>query len=170
MTRAHLPITCAHLLFALVATALAFPTSATAAPPTPAHWSIQQPSHKPLAPGATFTVTLAAQIQPGWHLYALQEPDGGPLPTEIGLAENDPLVLLDVSEPAPRKLPDPLTHSVAGIFLDNVAFTLKLRAPRTAPPAGTISHVLVRYQTCNDQVCLPPHTETVGLPLAGLLR
>ncbi|GAA3755089.1 protein-disulfide reductase DsbD N-terminal domain-containing protein [Terriglobus aquaticus] len=141
-----------------------------AAPPTPAHWSVQHLPSRPVAPGAAFTVTLAAAVQPGWHLYALEEPEGGPLATEIGLQQGDPLTLLDVSEPDPARVPDPVTHSVAGVFLSDVNFTLKLRAPRTRPAADAVSHVLVRYQTCNDQVCLPPRTETVALPLKGLIR
>ena len=141
-----------------------------AAPPTPARWSARPAERRPSAPGATFSVLLTADIQPGWHLYALDEPDGGPLATEIGLAKNDPLTLLDVNEPEPHKVPDPLTHAVAGIFLHAAVFTLKLQAPRTRPPQDAVSHILVRYQMCNDQVCLPPHTETVALPLRDLVR
>ena len=158
---------CALTLFALGT--LTGAPSVRAATPTPAHWKIRSAPLKPVAPGATFLVTLAADIQPGWHLYALEEPEGGPLPTVIGLAENDPLTLLDVNEPDPHKVSDPVTHAVAGMFTDNAAFTLKLRAPHSKP-ASDASHILVRYQTCNDQVCLPPHTETVALPLANLLR
>ena len=153
---------------ATAAVAAAFAASLHAAPPTPAHWAVTPP--RAIAPGATFTVTLHARIDPGWHLYALEEPEGGPLPTVIGLAEGDPLTLLDVNEPEPRKVPDPVTHSLSGMFQNTAAFTLKLRAPRTRPAPGAVSRILVRYQTCNDQVCLPPHTETVDLPLQGVLR
>lgn len=154
--------------FASTLAGIAVAAVAHAAPPTPAHWTAAGP--KGVAPGATFNVTLTAHIDPGWHLYALDEPDGGPLPTVIGLAQGDPLALLDVNEPEPRKVPDPVTHTVSGMFQDTATFTLKVRAPRSRPAAGTGSHILVRYQTCNDQVCLPPHTETVPLPLEGLVR
>lgn len=144
-------------------------TFATAATPTPATWSVQGPA-KAVAPGSTFALRLTAAIQPGWHLYALEEPDGGPLPTVIGLSEGDPLTLLDVTEPDPHKVLDPVTSAIAGMFTNSVSFTLKVRAPRSKPAPEAVSHVLVRYQTCNDHVCLPPHTETVALPLANLLR
>lgn len=155
-------------ILALISLAAAS-TLASAATPNPATWSLQAPP-KSVAPGSTFALRLTAAIQPGWHLYALEEPEGGPLPTVIGLAEGDPLTLLEVTEPDPHKVPDPVTQAVAGMFTNSVAFTLKVRAPRSKPAPGTSSHVLVRYQTCNDHVCLPPHTETVALPLANLLR
>lgn len=152
-----------------VSATLGLASVAVAAAPTVAVWSVQAPP-KPVALGSTFALRLTAAIQPGWHLYALEEPDGGPLPTVIGLAENDPLTILDVNEPEPQKVPDPTTHAVAGVFTNSAVFTLKLRAPHSRPASGAASHILVRYQTCDDHVCLPPHTEMVTLPLAGLLR
>ena len=143
-------------------------SSALAAPPTPAHWAVQGPK-SPAAPGATFTLTLTAHIDPGWHIYALEEPDGGPIATQIGLAEGDPLTLLDVAEPEPRMVPDPVLRQTTGMFQTAADFTLKVRAPRSLP-SGATSRILVRYQSCNDQICLPPHTETITLPLHGIVR
>jgi thiol:disulfide interchange protein DsbD len=141
---------------------------AFAAPPTPAHWALDGMPKEPLAPGATFVLTLSAHIEPGWHIYAIDEPEGGPIATQIGLAESDPLTLLAVDEPEPRMVPDPVLHQPTGMFQNAVRFKLRLRAPREPLPPGAVSHILVRYQSCNDQVCLPPHTETLTLPLRGL--
>jgi DsbC/DsbD-like thiol-disulfide interchange protein len=141
-----------------------------AGPPNPAHWSVEGLPKRPLTSGETFRLTLAARIEPGWHIYAMEEPDGGPIPTQIGLAEGDALALLAVDEPRPRMVPDRVLREPTGMFENVAGFTLRLRAPQKPPPAGSVSHILIRYQSCNDQVCLPPHTETVALPLAGLLR
>jgi thiol:disulfide interchange protein DsbD len=137
-------------------------------PPNPVHWSVQGPA-RPVAAGATFSVTLTAQIEPGWHLYALEEPEGGPMATQIGLSQNDVLKLLDVREPEPRMEPYPALRELTGIFEKTAGFTLRVRAPGKAVPRGSVSYILVRYQSCNDQVCLPPHTETLTLPLDGVL-
>ncbi len=137
-------------------------------PPNPVHWSVQGPA-RPQAAGATFSVTLTAQIEPGWHLYALEEPEGGPMATQIGLSQNDVLKLLDVREPEPRMEPYPSLRELTGIFEKAVSFTLRVRAPVKAVPRGSVSSILVRYQSCNEQVCLPPHTETLPLPLDGVI-
>jgi thiol:disulfide interchange protein DsbD len=138
-------------------------------PPNPAHWTVEGLPKKPVAPGGAFVIKLSGHILPGWHIYALDEPDGGPVPTQIGLAEGDPLTLLAVDEPAPRMVPDPVLRQPTGVFQNLVEFTLRLRAPHKSSPSQTESHILVRYQSCNDQVCLPPHTETVIFPLRGIL-
>ena len=142
---------------------------AMAAAPTPVHWTLGDLLESPVPPGVTFIAKLSAQIEPGWHLYAMEESDEGPIATEIGLAEGDTLTLLSVDEPAPRMMPDPMLRRSVGMFQKDASFNLHLRCPHKLP-AGSTSHILVRYQTCNEQVCLPPHTETIAFTLSNLLK
>ena len=141
-----------------------------APPPNPAHWSIEAPPAKPLAPGARFTLTLASHIDSGWHIYAMEEPEGGPIATEIGLGADDPLTLLKVDEPPPQMVSDPVLHQSTGIFQGAADFTLHLQLPRKPLAHDAMLHVMVRYQSCSDKLCLPPHTETVNVALASLVR
>jgi thiol:disulfide interchange protein DsbD len=143
---------------------------ALAAPPNPAHWTVEALPAKPLAPGARFTLTLASHIDPGWHIYAMEEPDGGPIATQIGLGPDDPLTLVKIDEPPPQWVADPVLRQPTGIFQGAANFTLHLQLPRKPVPHDTVLHVMVRYQSCSDRLCLPPHTETIPVPLAALLR
>ena len=45
-------------------------------------WRLVDPPAK-AAVGERFDVTLRAEIQPGWHLYSMNVPAGGPIPTSI---------------------------------------------------------------------------------------
>lgn len=141
-----------------------------AAVPTPVQWTAAAAQKQPVAAGKVVTLTLAAHIEHGWHVYALDEPDGGPIATQIGLAEGDPLSLVDVSEPPPRMVQDPVLRQRVGMHQDTVVFSLRVRTPAKGVVAGAVSHILVRYQSCNEQVCLPPKTVTVALPLTGVVR
>jgi DsbC/DsbD-like thiol-disulfide interchange protein len=147
----------AAALFLLVASA------ASAAPKSPVQWSIKSGPASAKA-GATIALTLAGQIDPGWHLYALEEPDGGPIATVVGLTDGDPADLLNVTESKPILLNDPLFNLQTGFFRSKVNFILHLRVYRAANPGPSPLHILVRFQSCNDRVCLPPHTDTVGVP------
>lgn len=130
----------------------------------PVHWALHgvQPAARA---GERFEVRVDASIDPGWHLYALEEPQGGPIPTEIGIAEGDPASLLRVDSPPPRRLLDSGFQVVTAYFEDAAQFTLRLRADRAATAGGHALHVLVRYQACNDRMCLPPRNDTVVVPL-----
>ncbi|NYF92064.1 protein-disulfide reductase DsbD family protein [Tunturiibacter empetritectus] len=139
-------------------------TPAHAAKP-PVQWQIKNPPTKPLKQGAKVNLALTGQIDSGWHLYALEEPTGGPVATVIGLTEGDPADLLRVEETKPKILLDPLFNLQTGFFETTADFTLHLTLAKDAPLGPSALHVLIRYQSCNDRVCLPPHTDTVEVPI-----
>ncbi len=139
--------------------------AASAATKPPVQWHIKASPAKPLKPGAKFNVIITGELDPGWHLYALEEPEGGPVATEINLTDGDPADLIRVEEARPKVLPDPLFRKPTGFFDHSAEFTLHLQAANDASPNANALHILVRYQSCNDRICLPPHTDTIPVPL-----
>ena len=69
---------------------LAVNPAAQAAVKPPVQWHVKTAPAKAVKAGAKFTVSITGQIDSGWHLYALQEPQDGPLATEIALTDGDP--------------------------------------------------------------------------------
>jgi hypothetical protein len=136
---------------------------ATARPPV--SWQVKSLPSKPVKAGVKFNVTITGQLDPGGHLYALEEPQGGPVATEVALADGDPADLLRVEEAKPKVLLDPLFGKPTGFFDGSVDFTLHLQAAKNAAAGPRALRILVRYQSCNDRVCLPPHTDTIPVQL-----
>ena len=143
---------------------LALTVTANAAPPTPIHFSATAPTHAVKA-GSKFDLTLHATIDPGWHLYALTEPEDGPVATEINLTEGDPAQFLSATQSKPRTTQDAVFAKPVTLFESAATFTLHLQLERRLAPGAHPVHILVRYQSCNDHVCLPPHTDTVEATL-----
>lgn len=148
----------------LIATVL-LSSGAGAASKSPVQWHLKSAPNKPVKAGAKFNVTITGMPDPGWHLYALEEPQGGPIATEVSLTEGDPADLLRVEESKPKMLPDPVTQKPAGFFDAAADFVLHLTAAKDAAAGAGTLRVMVRYQSCNDRMCLPPHTETVQVPV-----
>jgi hypothetical protein len=65
---------------------LSLVSSIAAADAPPIAWSVKTTSSSPGELGKTIQLRLSASIQAGWHLYALKEPEGGPIATTISLA------------------------------------------------------------------------------------
>ena len=151
----------------VLAAALVFlaPAALMAATKAPVVWSVKQSPAKAVKRSAKFSVTVAGQIDPGWHLYAMEEPQGGPVATVVALAEGDPADLIRVEEGKPKMLPDPVFGKPTGFFEGSAAFTLRLTLDKNANPGAQILHVLIKYQSCNDRLCLPPRTDTVIVPV-----
>ena len=141
--------------------ALVLGGSASLAAPAKAPVVWQATARKAVKAGTRFAVPLVGAMDPGWHLYALEEPQGGPIATVIALTEGDAADLLQVQEGHPSIVADPAFGVATGYFAGTATFTLQLRMAKDAPAGVQPLHVLVRYQSCNDTVCLPPRTDTV---------
>jgi thiol:disulfide interchange protein DsbD len=121
----------------------------------PAKWSLElQPPAA--APGSTVTARLEAKIEPGWHLYSLTTPAGGPIPTTIRLADNPAIERFRVLEPKPKRARDPVFNLDVETYEGNPVFLIEIGTKKDATTGPSEVAAEVRYQMCNDRLCLPP--------------
>ncbi len=131
----------------------------------PVSWSLESDAKgKTLKKDETFKVKLKAQIEGEWHLYAVEQPDGGPIPTKITIGENSPFEIRgQISSPAPIVKFDPNFQIDTKFFAEKAEFNFQVAA--LAEAAADALAVNVRFQVCNDTTCLPP--KTVRVTFAG---
>ena len=153
------------LLLAAICVAVGARVSAGAE--NPVTWSLAE-APKTVKAGAELKLHLRAEVKPGWHLYALAEPDGGPIPTEISVAGGDALALEPIRAPQPEEKIDPNFNLRVGFYSAKAVFLLALRVDPGAPAGEHTAEVRARYQSCNEKLCLPPRT--VSLPFAVMVR
>jgi thiol:disulfide interchange protein DsbD len=111
-----------------------------------------------------YTVTIAANLSGAWHIYSMNTPDNGPVPTAISFKKN-PLLSLDGSTKEIGKLKtehDDVFGVDVKYYADKVEFTqtVKLKSPVKTNISGT-----VKYMVCNDKLCLPPKTVPFNIQL-----
>ncbi|HRH43599.1 MAG TPA: cytochrome c biogenesis protein CcdA [Pyrinomonadaceae bacterium] len=114
--------------------------------------------------GGKGTAKVTASIGGGWHMYSVTQGAGGPVPTRISI-DGGPFKMNGVSGPRPKVQMDPNfginTETYEGSATFTIPFTV---AADTAEGAQTLN-VNVRYQLCNDTMCLPPKTVKVSAPV-----
>jgi hypothetical protein len=150
-------------LTALVACmGLAIP--AQAEEPRPAQWTLDAPR---LAPETgAFVVTAVAQLDPGWRLYSLTQPPGGPLPTRLWLPPAQPWSLAGaIRGPEPTREFDPAFGMEVESHTRRVEFVIPVER-RTEGHAGGVQ-VKVRYQLCSRHLGLPPQTVALETPVSA---
>lgn len=132
----------------------------------PSKWSLSSDSSaKTVRTGEAFSAELKAEIEGGWHLYALEQPDGGPIPTTIKVTEGKPFEIagaIVAPKPIVRSDQNFLVNGKplqTKFFQDSAEFSLPLRA--TADTIVDDLAIDVRFQLCNDTFCLPPKTVRV---------
>ena len=148
-----------------VALILFFPIIAFAQ--NPVSWTLESDAKgKSLKPDEKFSAKLKANIEGNWYLYAVEQPGPGPFPTKISVAENLPFNLdgkIKSSEPKTKY--DPNFEIDTKTYSTSAEFDLPLTA--TAETNGDSLAINVRYQVCDDKVCLPPKTVKVSFSGTG---
>lgn len=153
-----------NIIFVILSIILLMPLAAMGQDPS--KWILESESEgKSVKKDETLRVSLKADIEPGWHLYALDQPEGGPIATTIKITEVVPFTLDgEVTPPASILAPDP-NFIIDGkpletkYYKDFVEFPFSVRANEDTRVDGL--SVDVRFQLCNDTMCLPPKTKRV---------
>ena len=107
------------------------------------------------------TLELSGHVEEGWHVYALTQRPGGPIPLRINIDENPiatPAGVPSGSKPETRLDP---SFNLQTEFYTN-SFTL--RVPLAVKGGGQIP-VSIRFQTCSARECKPPRTIHLSVPV-----
>src|SRR5579862_7330555 len=116
--------------------------------------------------GGQIAIALRATIQPGWHLYSLNEPAGGPIATRIEVGPLDVArVAGAIDSPIPQSSRDPNFGLTTEFFEDSAVFRIPVALSSTLRDGRRVVHVTMRYQACSSRLCLRPRTDTVQVPL-----
>ncbi len=139
----------------------------------PAKWSLSSDARdRALNTGDLVATKLTAEIESGWKLYSTEQPDGGPIATTIKVSEGTQFELAGkiASTPAATNKLDPLFTGFDGkplmtkYFTSSVSFAVPVKALGEVTANDLAFDV--RFQLCNDTVCLPP--KTVNVSFAGV--
>jgi thiol:disulfide interchange protein len=128
----------------------------------PAKWTLESDSKgKPLKADEKFKASLKAEIEEGWHLYDIQQPENGPYATKITIAENAPFQIDGkITSLAPITKFDQNFQMDTKFFAGKAEFYFPVKSAN-ATNADDLA-INVKYQVCNDTVCLPPKTVKVS--------
>lgn len=127
-------------------------------------WSAEGPATA--KPGARLQLRLKAVIQEGWHVYSISQMPGGPTRTVITVPDNQPFQREgSLTAPLPRTAFDPNFNIDTETYEGTVQFKLPIQVAKTTPAGSQKIAIDVRFQTCNDTTCMPPHTTHLLVPV-----
>jgi thiol:disulfide interchange protein DsbD len=131
----------------------------------PVQWTLTFDSMA-AAPGSHVLAKFTGTIQPHWHVYSMTTPPGGPNPTTAGIADNPAVAGFKIYQPKPVRKLDPSFGIDTETFAEQyvLLFDIELKKDAAAGPANITANV--RYQTCNDTICLPPKRKSAAAAIA----
>jgi hypothetical protein len=147
-------------LLRLVCAVLLLLPLAAGAKPDPVAWSAAAHERQP---DGTIIVVVSARIERGWYIYGMRQPEDGPAPLRFRGPAGSGVAVGPVQTPMPRVSYDKGFRARVGKHYDTPSFLVPVRLSRSAPHVA----IEVRYQACNDDVCLPPRTVAVQASLTA---
>lgn len=127
--------------------------------------TVQDPSKLTVRRGENPTFALKASIRAGYHANSNTPSEEYLIPMKLTWDANGPLKAQEVVYPKAKKEKFSFSESPLSIFDGD--FEIVTRFQRSANPQlgpGFITGKL-RYQACNDKMCLPPKTVDIKLPV-----
>lgn len=133
----------------------------------PVQWT-GTPSAKSVAAGGTLTVKMSGKLEEGWYIYSVTQGPGGPIPTRVTLPDSNAVGLGGKITPASQ--PKVQFDENFGIDVethggDAVVLNVPVKVLPKAKAGKQEFTVAIRYQACNGNVCLPPRTKRVKVPV-----
>jgi DsbC/DsbD-like thiol-disulfide interchange protein len=123
-------------------------------------WSATGPEN-PVAAGSEAKIALNAKIESGWKLYALTQPEGGPVKLAIVMAKGAPFTIATKRIVAPL----PKVHTDENFKLDtqfyeaDASFTVPVAVPKATVAGPQRIPIDVTFQACGESICLRPFTQ-----------
>ena len=118
------------------------------------------------APSDKVTAQISASIDGNWHMYSITQGGGGPIPTRITVASDG--VFKSGGTPTgskPKREMDPNFGIMTEFYAGSASFRVPVAVDASAQPGPQMLTVNVRYQVCNETLCLPPKTLKVSAPV-----
>lgn len=150
-------------LFLLLCLVLAAPVQR---PADVVKWSVDAPAS--VAPGRVAKITVTADVQPGWKLYAIEQAAEGPRPLafEVPKSLAFDLARKQIIAPAANIQNDDNFGLQTRYYEKQATFTVPLNVRASAPTGRHKVPLEVTFQACGQSICLRPYTQKLEFELS----
>lgn len=118
-----------------------------------------------VTPGKEFRVAFILNIAEGWHINSRRPGSEFLIPTEVQLQPKEGLIVTDVRYPKGKTAKLGFSDQPLDVYEDTTIIFVSVKVSEKFLPKNDTLDARVRFQACNDQLCLAPSTVAVSIPL-----
>lgn len=126
--------------------------------------SVTPPPKVRVKRGETATAAVRVQLKPGYHTNSNTPSDQYLIPLRLTW-QAAPLQVAEVTYPKPKMEKFEFSEKPLSVFDGEFDIATKFKVPAAAPNGMAMISGKLRYQACNDRMCLAPKTVDVTLTL-----
>jgi thiol:disulfide interchange protein DsbD len=126
--------------------------------------SVAPPSKLNVKAGTIATAKLTIQLKPGYHCNSDKPSDEYLIPLKLTWTAA-PLEVAEVVYPKAQMEKYSFSPEPLSVYTGDFEIVTRFKVPAAAPVGQAILAGKLRYQACNDRMCLQPKTIDVSLPI-----
>jgi len=129
-------------------------------------WTATPQGALAVKPGNRVVLNLRGAVVQGWHVYGFKQLPTGPTSLQVTVDANA-IAKADGAPAgsAPQKVLDRAFNVVTPYYDKDFTLTAPVRIGSRVAPGPQVIPVSVRFQTCNNEVCQPPKTVRLSVPV-----
>lgn len=112
--------------------------------------------------GEAATLKVTAQLQAGYHVNSNKPNEDYLIPLKLSWT-SEPLQVAEVAYPKAETEKASFSDKPLSVYSGSFDIVTTFKVPASAPNGMAIVSGKLRYQACNDRLCLPP--KTVDVPV-----
>lgn len=112
----------------------------------------------------TVTADITLQLRPGYHVNSNTPADPYLIPLKFTWTETPNLQPVDVVFPKPQLEKYEFSEKPLSVFTGDFKVHARFKVLPSAPIGQSMLAGKLRYQACNDKMCLPPRSIDVKIP------
>jgi thioredoxin:protein disulfide reductase len=148
----------------LISAALCALAAVAALAQTPGVLSISDPAKLTVPRSGEVIQSLKLQLQPGYHVNSNAPNEEYLIPMRLSW-DSAAVETISVQYPKPATEKSDFSDKPLSVFSGGFEILTKFRRAAKASPGPGFLNGKLRYQACNDKMCLPPKTLEVKVPL-----
>ncbi len=106
---------------------------------------------------------VPVQLRAGYHVNSNTPPDDYLIPLRLTW-EASPLQAVETIYPRPEMRKYAFSSKPLSVYTGDFEIVARFKVPASAPAGPGVLAGRLRYQACNDRMCLPPKTVEVRVP------
>jgi hypothetical protein len=114
--------------------------------------------------GATVAAPITVQLREGYHVNSNTPSEDYLIPLRLTW-NAAPLQVAEIVFPKPKMERYAFSETPLSVFTGDFEIVTRFRVPADAKPGTTKIAGKLRYQACNNKLCLPPATIDIQLPV-----
>lgn len=122
-------------------------------------------SHSKILVGENLYLILKVKLAPEWHINTNKPNEDYLIPTDVSINSKDGFLISQKNFPEGKNLKFDFSDELLSVYENEFEIPVLIKVPENLSEGNYQFDLILSYQACNNQACLPPEKEKIPVNL-----